>query len=190
MDPATAGQLVHVECRAYYRGVRHDKKDKLGLVQFELQIINDKWCLIFLVNWAVFWIQKEFLFFLGQICNVHWIRNKKNTWANLHFTFTCFLCLSVSRYWPLVNFPGPDHCLQAFRELTYVGWHFFLWWHSTFLGKPSKNGLFDDFPFSFPLVNQLSRWHCHKVNVVIDNLWIICDVLLIWYRTVFWVNKN
>ena len=42
VDPATAGQLVHVECRAYYRGVRHDKKDKLGLVQFELQIINDK----------------------------------------------------------------------------------------------------------------------------------------------------
>ena len=39
VDPATAGQLVHVECRAYYRGVRHDKKDKLGLVQFELQIM-------------------------------------------------------------------------------------------------------------------------------------------------------
>ena len=104
----------------------------------------------FLVNWAVFWIQKEFLFFLGQICDVHWIRNKKNTWANLHFTFTCFLCLSVSRYWPLVNFPGPDHCLQAFRELTYVGWYFFLWWYSTFLGKSSKKGLFDDLHFSFP----------------------------------------
>merc|ERR1719228_3294382 len=39
VDPKTQGQLVHVECRAYYRGVRHDKKDKLGLVQFEVQIL-------------------------------------------------------------------------------------------------------------------------------------------------------
>jgi len=33
------GQLVHMECRAYYRGVKHDKKDKLGLVQFEVQVL-------------------------------------------------------------------------------------------------------------------------------------------------------
>jgi len=32
------GQLVHIECRAYYEGVRHDVKNKLGLVQFEVQI--------------------------------------------------------------------------------------------------------------------------------------------------------
>merc|ERR1712203_695326 len=31
--------LVHMECRAYYRGVKHDKKDKLGLVQFEVQVL-------------------------------------------------------------------------------------------------------------------------------------------------------
>ena len=39
VEPKKRGQLVHVECRAYYRGVRHDKKDKLGLVQFEVQIL-------------------------------------------------------------------------------------------------------------------------------------------------------
>jgi len=30
------GQLVHVECRAYYHGVKHDTKSKAGLVQFEV----------------------------------------------------------------------------------------------------------------------------------------------------------
>lgn len=35
-----AGQLVHIECRAYFRGVVHDKKHKLGLVQFEVQIMG------------------------------------------------------------------------------------------------------------------------------------------------------
>merc|ERR1712122_46018 len=40
VDPATKGQLVHMECRAYYRGVKHDKKDKLGLVQFEVQVLR------------------------------------------------------------------------------------------------------------------------------------------------------
>ena len=39
VDPATKGQLVHMECRAYYRGVKHDKKDKLGLVQFKVQVL-------------------------------------------------------------------------------------------------------------------------------------------------------
>jgi len=39
VDPATKGQLVHMECRAYYRGVKHDKKHKLGLVQFEVQVL-------------------------------------------------------------------------------------------------------------------------------------------------------
>jgi len=32
------GQLIHVECRAYYRGVVHDTKNKRGLVQFEVLI--------------------------------------------------------------------------------------------------------------------------------------------------------
>ena len=39
VDPATKGQLVHMECHAYYRGVKHDNKDKLGLVQFEVQVL-------------------------------------------------------------------------------------------------------------------------------------------------------
>jgi len=32
------GQLVHVECRAYYHGVKHETKSKTGLVQFEVLI--------------------------------------------------------------------------------------------------------------------------------------------------------
>ena len=32
------GQLVHVECRAYYFGVEHNAKDMKGLVQFEILI--------------------------------------------------------------------------------------------------------------------------------------------------------
>jgi sodium/potassium-transporting ATPase subunit beta len=34
------GQLIHVECRAYFRGVVHDTKNKMGLVQFEV-LINE-----------------------------------------------------------------------------------------------------------------------------------------------------
>jgi len=34
----TIGQLIHVECRAYYYGVEHNTKDKMGLVQFEVLI--------------------------------------------------------------------------------------------------------------------------------------------------------
>jgi len=34
----TIGQLIHVECRAYYHGVEHNTKDKMGLVQFEVLI--------------------------------------------------------------------------------------------------------------------------------------------------------
>jgi len=33
------GQMIHVECRAWYEGVKHDKKEKAGLTQFEV-IIN------------------------------------------------------------------------------------------------------------------------------------------------------
>ena len=32
------GQLIHVECRAYYQGVVHETKSKAGLVQFELLV--------------------------------------------------------------------------------------------------------------------------------------------------------
>jgi len=33
------GQLIHIECRAYYKGVEHIPKDKIGLVQFEVQLV-------------------------------------------------------------------------------------------------------------------------------------------------------
>ena len=39
VDTNTMGQLIHMECRAYYPGVNHQNKDKLGRVQFEVQIL-------------------------------------------------------------------------------------------------------------------------------------------------------
>eukprot|EP00092_Neocalanus_flemingeri_P008553 GFUD01009215.1.p1 GENE.GFUD01009215.1~~GFUD01009215.1.p1 ORF type:complete len:230 (-),score=43.83 GFUD01009215.1:234-923(-) len=41
ISPANIGQLIHIECRAYYRGVRHDTKNKMGLVQFEVLFTED-----------------------------------------------------------------------------------------------------------------------------------------------------
>jgi len=32
------GQLIHMECRAWFDGVEHSTKDKIGLVQFEVQL--------------------------------------------------------------------------------------------------------------------------------------------------------
>jgi len=32
----TFGQLIHIECRAWYDGVKHSTKDKLGLLQFDV----------------------------------------------------------------------------------------------------------------------------------------------------------
>jgi len=36
LDESYVGQLVHIECRAYYKGVVHETKSKKGLVQFEI----------------------------------------------------------------------------------------------------------------------------------------------------------
>jgi len=36
VDPRPLGQLVHIECRAFYHGVRHLAKEKRGLVHFEV----------------------------------------------------------------------------------------------------------------------------------------------------------
>jgi len=36
LDEKYIGQLIHIECRAYYKGVRHETKSKTGLVQFEV----------------------------------------------------------------------------------------------------------------------------------------------------------
>eukprot|EP00092_Neocalanus_flemingeri_P020649 GFUD01022374.1.p1 GENE.GFUD01022374.1~~GFUD01022374.1.p1 ORF type:complete len:337 (-),score=67.02 GFUD01022374.1:496-1506(-) len=41
IKPTTVGQLIHVECRAYFQGVKHDTKHKLGLVQFEVMITEN-----------------------------------------------------------------------------------------------------------------------------------------------------
>jgi len=38
----TPGQLIHMECRAYYKDVIHNTKDRLGLVQFEIFIDEHK----------------------------------------------------------------------------------------------------------------------------------------------------
>lgn len=35
---AISGQLIHMECRAWFHNVVHDKKDKAGLTQFEIYI--------------------------------------------------------------------------------------------------------------------------------------------------------
>jgi len=36
----TVGQLIHVECRAWYRGVKHSTRDKEGLVRYEILFDN------------------------------------------------------------------------------------------------------------------------------------------------------
>jgi len=35
-EPSLTGQLVHIDCRAWYDGVEHSTKDKQGLVRFEI----------------------------------------------------------------------------------------------------------------------------------------------------------
>merc|ERR1711971_1433680 len=39
--PGREGQLIHIECRAYYKGVKHNTETKEGMVTFELQIKNN-----------------------------------------------------------------------------------------------------------------------------------------------------
>jgi len=41
VKPKTPGQMVHIECRAYYKGVKQITKTKEGLVQFEVHIKNE-----------------------------------------------------------------------------------------------------------------------------------------------------
>ena len=37
----TAGQLLHIECRAYAKNILYSKRDKLGIAHFELLIHNE-----------------------------------------------------------------------------------------------------------------------------------------------------
>ena len=38
LDESIVGQLIHVECRVYHKGVWHDTKSKAGLIQFEVML--------------------------------------------------------------------------------------------------------------------------------------------------------
>lgn len=39
ITPSVKGQLIHIECRAWYKGIVHDTKDKVGLTQFEVMVV-------------------------------------------------------------------------------------------------------------------------------------------------------
>jgi len=41
VTPKITGQLIHIQCKAYYENVIHTTKDKQGMVQFEVQIKKD-----------------------------------------------------------------------------------------------------------------------------------------------------
>jgi sodium/potassium-transporting ATPase subunit beta len=32
------GQLLHIECKAWFKGVVHERKERMGLVHFELLV--------------------------------------------------------------------------------------------------------------------------------------------------------
>ena len=36
------GQLIHIECRAYAKNIGYDRRDKVGISVFELQIMDQK----------------------------------------------------------------------------------------------------------------------------------------------------
>jgi len=38
----TVGQLVHVECRAWARNIKYDRRDRIGIVHFEMVVHNEK----------------------------------------------------------------------------------------------------------------------------------------------------
>lgn len=38
VTPSVKGQLIHIECRAWYKGIVHDSKYKAGLTQFEILV--------------------------------------------------------------------------------------------------------------------------------------------------------
>jgi len=36
---AMVGRLMHIQCKAWFKGVKHNKKEKMGMVQFEYQML-------------------------------------------------------------------------------------------------------------------------------------------------------
>jgi len=39
---AMVGRLMHIQCKAWFKGVKHNKKEKMGMVQFEYQMLPEK----------------------------------------------------------------------------------------------------------------------------------------------------
>ena len=37
----TTGQLIHVQCKAWFEGVKHATREKAGMVMFEVTFQND-----------------------------------------------------------------------------------------------------------------------------------------------------
>jgi len=38
-NKAMEGRLMHIQCKAWFKGVKHNKKEKMGMVQFEYQML-------------------------------------------------------------------------------------------------------------------------------------------------------
>jgi len=38
---AMVGRLMHIQCKAWFKGVKHNKKEKMGMVQFEYQMLPE-----------------------------------------------------------------------------------------------------------------------------------------------------
>jgi len=41
-DNVIQGQLLHIECKVWFKGVIHDRKERMGLVHFEVMVESDK----------------------------------------------------------------------------------------------------------------------------------------------------
>ena len=42
LNKVKVGQMVHVECRAWARNIKYDRRDRIGIVHFELIVHNEK----------------------------------------------------------------------------------------------------------------------------------------------------
>jgi len=40
VTPKVFGQLIHIQCKAFYQNVEHVSKDRMGMVQFEVQVMQ------------------------------------------------------------------------------------------------------------------------------------------------------
>ena len=84
VDPRPRGQLVHIECRAFYHGVRHLVKEKRGLVHFEVLLT---WAM-----WRHLWLPTSLFFWKDMYHTVYCLQDERNPqWLcypfMLHFVF-------------------------------------------------------------------------------------------------------